>query len=256
MKFKVDLFLEKFLAKSDFDLPTNAQDSVRIIKRLRPKNSKVTFIFVPWQSGKVMQSWIMKQVSGDRDVYSISPKSLLLKDPIQTKNQCLRVCEQSLKEIEEILLYQTYKEVSIIGLSVGTGVAAYVANRVSTKINNMDLVCPGAELSTALWVGSRTRPLRTEYENQGFSLEDIQKLWSQFDLINNLDFVGTTALRVTYSKSDTVIVPGQTEKVIQKLNELRPPKLKVRKNRFKGHYLTMFFTWLNWRTIYRSGEIK
>lgn len=256
MKFKVDILLEKFLAKSDFDLPTNSQDSIRIIKRLRAGNSRVTLIFVPWQSGKVMQSWIIKQVPKSRDVYSISPRSLLLKDPFQTKTQSLKVCEQSLEEVRSIVNSKKYEELDIVGLSIGTGVAAYVANRITTKINNIDLVCPGAELSTALWLGSRTRSLRTKYEDQGFKLEDVQELWSQVDLINNLDFAKKTSIRVSYSKSDTVIVPSQTEKVIEKLKDLKPPKLIIRENRSKGHYLTMFSTWLNWRTIYRSGKIK
>ncbi|MDQ5913551.1 MAG: Peptidase protein [Patescibacteria group bacterium] len=256
MKFRADLFLEKFLAKSDFDLPTNAQDSIRIITRLRAGNSRVTLIFVPWQSGRVMQSWIMKQVPKNRDVYSISPRSLLLKDPIQTKTQSLRVCEQSLEQVRKIVDSKKYEELDIAGLSIGTGVAVYVANRISTKINNIDLVCPGAKLSTALWLGSRTKSLRTKYEDQGFELEDIQRLWSQVDLINNLDFARKTSVRVTYSGADSVIVASQTEKVIEKLKDLKPPKLKIRRNRTKGHYLTMFSTWLNWRTIYRSGKIR
>ncbi len=256
MKLKVDVFLEKFLAKSDFDKPTNAKDSIKVIKRIKLSNTKATLLFVPWQSGDVMQKWIMKQVPKKRDVYSISPRSLLLKDPIETRNQCLRVCEEATKRVQQILSENNYEEFNIVGLSVGTGVAAYVSNRViSIKLKFVDFVCPGAELSTALWLGSRTKNLKDCYEEQGFSLSKIQKEWSKVDLTNNLDFAKSTRLRITYSKSDMVIVPEQSEKVITKLKSSNT-YLKVKTNRFFGHYLTMFWVWLNWRTVYHSGKIK
>ncbi|HRV76137.1 MAG: hypothetical protein H6799_00380 [Candidatus Nomurabacteria bacterium] len=256
MKLKVDIFLEKFLAKSDFDKPTNAKDSIKVIKRIKLNNTKATFLFVPWQSGDVMQRWIMKQVPKSRDTYSISPRSLLLKDPIQTKEQCIRVCEEATKRVQQILNENNYKEINIVGLSVGTGVAAYAANRIkSANLKFVDFVCPGAELSTALWLGSRTQNLKDCYEEQGFSLMQIQKEWSRVDLINNLDFAKSTKLRITYSKSDLVIVPRQSEKVITNLKSSNT-YLKVKTNRYFGHYLTMFWVWLTWRTVYLSGKIK
>ncbi len=258
MKLKTDLLLERFLAKTDFDKSTNSANSknaLSLISRTRPGNQKATFIFAPWQSGEVMQKWIMKQVPKNHDVYSISPKSLLLKDPKQTTKQCKRVCQQALNKV--LSLSKNYSNFNIVGLSVGTGIAAYVANRLDySKLNSIDLVCPGAELSTSLWLSSRTKNLKKSYEEQGFKLSKIQKMWSELDLINNLGFAKRTPLRITYSKSDTVIVPEQTEKVIAKLKSTKTKILKIKKNRFFGHYLTMFWVWLNWRTIYHSGKIK
>jgi hypothetical protein len=142
MQLKTDLLLEKFLAKTDFDNPINSNNTLNLISRTRPNNHHATFILAPWQSGEVMQSWIIKQVPKKYDAYSISPKALLLKDPVATSKQCLEVCEQALEKV--LSLSKKYSSLNIVGLSVGTGIAAYVANRlITTKFNSVDLICPG-----------------------------------------------------------------------------------------------------------------
>lgn len=258
----IDKYLEKRLAKAAFDPePQKDQPAIKALKRgdKTQEPHTITFIFSPWQSGEIMQTWIMKQVPRKSIVYSISPTSLLLKDPIATSEICQRVCEEATAFVQKAIQEDNYvKSVRMIGLSVGTGVAAYVANKLyeEVRITSVDLVCPGAELSTALWHGSRTEDLRTEYEANGYTLSDIQKMWSKVDLINNLDFAKEVTVRVSYSKSDTVIIPEQTKKVIEKLKLLNPGGVRVKENYFLGHYLTMFWVWLNWRTVYRYSFLK
>lgn len=258
----IDKYLEKRLAKTAFDpKPQEGQPAIKALKRGEKSQEPhtITFIFSPWQSGEIMQTWIMKQVPRKSIVYSISPTSLLLNDPVATSEICLRVCEEASTFVQKAVEEDNHvKNIRIIGLSIGTGVAAYVANTLykQLKIASVDLICPGAELSTALWHGSRTANLRSEYEANGYTLTDIQKMWSKVDLINNLDFAREVTVRVSYSKSDTVIIPEQTKKVIEKLKSLNPDGIRVKENYFLGHYLTMFWVWLNWRTVYRYSFLK
>jgi len=258
----IDNYLEKHLAKSAFDSAVkDGEPAIKVIRRGDKTQTPhtITFVFSPWQSGEVMQTWIMKQVPRKSITYSISPTSLLLEDPVATSEVCLRVCEEAVEFVHKAIQNDNYvKSIRIIGLSVGTGVAAYVANKLykRVKITTVDLVCPGAELSTALWHGSRTSSLRSEYESRGFTLEDIQKMWSKVDLINNLNFATEVSVRVSYSKGDRVIIPEQTKKVIERIKSLSPGKVVVKENYFLGHYLTMFWVWLNWRTVYRYSFPK
>lgn len=258
----IDKYLEKRLAKTAFDPQLKeGEPAIKAIRRGDKGQTPhtITFLFSPWQSGEVMQTWIMKQVPRKSIVYSISPTSLLLSDPVATSNLCLRVCEEAFEFTYKTIQEDEHlKSIRIIGLSVGTGVAAYVANKLYKKVTvaSVDLVCPGAELSTALWHGSRTESLRTEYEANGYTLKDLQKMWSKVDLINNLDFASEVTVRLSYSKSDTVIIPEQSRKVIEKLRELNPQSTVIKENYFLGHYLTMFWVWLNWRTVYRYSFLK
>ena len=254
-----DHWFEKRIAKTSFDLPSITNEViVKKMTRKRSDNDCVSILFMPWQAGELIQTWIMKSIPKNRDVISISPESLLLSDALETSKLSLQVCEKALDTVQHELNEKNYKHINIVGLSVGTGIAAFVSNRLYKKYNldYVDLVCPGAELSTSLWHGSRTINLRKKYEDSGHTLEDIQKLLSQVDLINNLDFAKTIPLRISYSASDIVIIPAQTEKVIESLkgNTLLP--ISIHKNKYLGHYLTMFRAWLVWRMKYQPGINK
>ena len=249
-----DHWFEKRLGKTSFDQPTDTDEFiVKKITRKRSNNSSVSIMFMPWQAGELIQTWIMKSVPKNSDVIAITPESLLLSDALETSKLTLKVCERALETVQHELNEKTYQHINVIGLSVGTGVAAFVSNRLYENYNldYVDLVCPGAELSTSLWHSSRTISLRKKYEESGHSLEDVQKLLSQVDLINNLEFAKTIPLRISYSASDIVIIPAQTEKVIESLkgNTLLP--ISIHKNKYLGHYLTMFRAWLVWRMKYQ-----
>jgi hypothetical protein len=255
---KIDPFFERFLAKTSFDKKSSTKSSIKILTRGDiTKLNRATFIFAPWQSSQLIQTWIMKQVPKNRAVFCISPEYLLLEDPKDTASACLKTCKESANFIESVLKDHKVK-FNIIGLSVGTGIAAYSANSIYKKYNidSVDLVAPGASLAGALWLSSRTLALKNKYQESGFKLKDLQALWGSVDLIDNLEFAKEVPVRITYSKADSVIVPEQTEQVIELLKLNKDSSLKIKKNHFLGHYLTMFWVWLNWRTIYRSGGFK
>jgi hypothetical protein len=138
----------------------------------------------------------MKQVPRKSTVCSISPTSLLLKDPVAIGEICIRACEEASSFVQKVI------------------------------------------------------------KEAGYMLEDIQKMWSKVDLINNLDFANEMTVRVSYSKSDTVIIPEQTKKVVEKPKELNPAGIKLKENYFLGHYLTTLWVWLNWRTVYSYSFLK
>lgn len=248
-----DKLIEKRLAKTYFDAPSKAKTPIQVLHRKRKGNKNLTILFMPWQSGPVMQRWIVKQVPKNTDAIAITPRSLLLSDAQETIALCKQVCNEALDCVADYLTQHKYQHINVIGLSVGTGVAAYVTNRLYEKVSIefVDLVCPGAELSTSLWLGSRTANLKKTYEEAGYSLEKVRKMWSEVDLINNLNFADTVPVRISYSLSDTVIVPEQSEEVIKNVARRRANEPRVKRNRFLGHYLTMFWVWLVWRLRYQ-----
>lgn len=59
---KLDAYLEKYLAKFDFDTFSPGKEPIQVIVRQKQPShvSRATFVFAPWQSQEVMQRWILK----------------------------------------------------------------------------------------------------------------------------------------------------------------------------------------------------
>lgn len=156
------------------------------------------------------------------------------------------------------MIRHNFGSVQLVGLSVGTGIAAIVANELyeefSDRLTVVDLICPGAELATSLWHGTRTKNLREHYRSGGYNHQALQALWGKYDLIKNLDFAGQVPVRVTYSRADTVIVPSEAQKVITKIKATEGSNLTVFSNDHQGHYVTMFMCWITWRIKYRLPQ--
>lgn len=131
-----DQWIEKKLGKTSFDVISEKEtSSINIITRHKEHNNSLSIMFMPWQSGELIQNWIIKQVPKSRNIIDLSPKFLLLPDAIETSKLTLKVCDEALEAVQKELRENTFKNINIIGLSVGTGLAAYVANRIYKEFN-------------------------------------------------------------------------------------------------------------------------
>jgi hypothetical protein len=121
-------------------------------------------------------------------------------------------------------------------------------------VDRLDLVSPGSSMASAFWSSKGTKALKKAYLRQGYNLKSLEEVWSPVKIIDLIDRLKDVPTKVTYSKADIIIRPSETKRLIAKLKRTGTPNLKVKKNYFLGHYLTLFWVWATWRIRYRSSE--
>jgi len=182
---------------------------------------------------------------------------MLTLDPKESLHFCTESHQEALSLIKNELDSNNYKYIRVVGLSIGTGLAVLTSInllRGGYSVDRLDLVSPGSSMASAFWSSKGTIALKKAYLQQGYNLKSLEKAWKSVKIIDSVDKLKDIPTKVTYSRADIIIRPSETKRLIAKLKRVGTPNLKVKKNYFLGHYLTLFWVWATWRIKYRSSE--
>ena len=110
-----------------------------------------------------------------------------------------------------------YREVSVLGMSLGSWVAGVVAAH-DTAVSKASLFLTAGSLADMVWTGRATRSIRESLEPE-LSLADLRKAWSPLNLENYTHLLARPdlELHVVLAKRDKVVLPALSEKFMQKL---------------------------------------
>lgn len=110
-----------------------------------------------------------------------------------------------------------YREVSVLGMSLGSWVAGLIAAH-DAAVSKASLFLTAGSLADMVWTGRATRSIRNSLEPE-ISLTDLRRAWGPLNVENfaNLFARPDLEIQVVLAKRDKVVLPELSEKFTQKL---------------------------------------
>ncbi|MGO4569464.1 alpha/beta fold hydrolase [Rhizobium sp. 2YAF20] len=129
---------------------------------------------------------------------------------------------------------QGYREISVLGMSLGSWVAGLVAAHDST-VSKASLFLTAGSLADMVWTGRATLSIRESLEPV-IDLTDLRRAWGPLNLENYTHNLARTdlELHVVLAKRDKVVLPEISQRFMQRLKAVgaRPNILELN----CGHY--------------------
>ena len=127
-----------------------------------------------------------------------------------------------------------YREISVLGMSLGSWVAAIVAAH-DLAVSKASLFLTAGSLADMVWTGRATRSIRDGLEPE-IELTDLRRAWGPLNLENYVHSLARPDLdlQVVLAKRDKVVLPELSERFMQRLKDAgaRPNILELN----CGHY--------------------
>ncbi|MDH0369705.1 alpha/beta fold hydrolase [Brucella anthropi] len=129
---------------------------------------------------------------------------------------------------------QGYREISVLGMSLGSWVAGLVAAH-DTNVKKASLFLTAGSLAEMVWTGRATRAIRESFEPT-IDLSHLQKAWASLDLGNYAYSLARPDLdiQIVLARRDNVVLPELSIALLESLNKAgaRPDVLQLN----CGHY--------------------
>ncbi|KAA3445808.1 dienelactone hydrolase-related enzyme [Mesorhizobium sp. SARCC-RB16n] len=127
-----------------------------------------------------------------------------------------------------------YREISVLGMSLGSWVAGLIAAR-DNAVSKASLFLTAGSLADMVWTGRATRSIRDSLEAE-IELTDLRRAWGPLNLENYAHCLARPDLdlHVVLAKRDKVVLPALSERFMQRLKDAgaRPTVLELN----CGHY--------------------
>ena len=127
-----------------------------------------------------------------------------------------------------------YREISVLGMSLGSWVAGLLA-AYDSAVSKASLFLTAGSLADMVWTGRATRVIRASLEPE-IELTDLRRAWGPLNLENYARSLARPDLdlHVVLAKRDKVVLPELSESFMQKLKDAgaRPNILELN----CGHY--------------------
>jgi dienelactone hydrolase len=152
---------------------------------------------------------------------------------------------------------ESYRDISVLGMSLGSWIAGLVAAHDSV-VSKASLFLTAGSLADMVWTGRATRAIRDSLE-PGIDLTDLRRAWGPLNLENYAHRLARPdlILHVVLAKRDKVVLPVLSANFMQKLKEAgaKPNILELN----CGHYsLAMppyiFLAGLSLKRLLRRGR--
>ncbi|RWE21471.1 MAG: dienelactone hydrolase-related enzyme [Mesorhizobium sp.] len=127
-----------------------------------------------------------------------------------------------------------YREISVLGMSLGSWVAGLIAAR-DPAVSKASLFLTAGSLADMVWTGRATRSIRDSLEPE-VELTDLRRAWGPLNLENYANNLARPDLdlHIVLAKRDKVVLPALSERFMLRLEDAgaRPTILELS----CGHY--------------------
>jgi dienelactone hydrolase len=129
---------------------------------------------------------------------------------------------------------QGYREISVLGMSLGSWVAGLIAAH-DLAVSKASLFLTAGSLADIVWTGRATRSIRDSLE-PAIGLTDLRRVWGPLNMENYANRLARPDLdlHVVLAKRDTVVLPELSERFMQRLKDTGAKPNILRLN--CGHY--------------------
>ena len=185
------------------------------LKLANPKGEILTILFPPWHgAGKPFKILEHRLAQGGSATLSVNLHNQILSADINEVVQSFySIQAQIITEIDKLQKKYKYREVHMIGLSIGTLSMSLVA-RAYPKVSQVTFVVGASRLAPCVWYGIRTQKIRKQVEANGFSLAKLELEWSDLAPALSAPILRGKLVQIYVSNSDKIIPTAyQTELV-------------------------------------------
>jgi pimeloyl-ACP methyl ester carboxylesterase len=214
-----------------------------------PGSSVLCVLIPPWKATADYYKLVRTRIyeAGHSCLEFKIASSLLSHDYEYTRNAFNKVANDVRSDIEKMVGQYGFKEVQVIGVSIGCVEATMIANH-NPYVTKLVLVAPGNGLAEPMWYGLKTKNVRRLYEQQGITLSFLKEAWQGLAPANNFDGLTGKEIDIYISKAD-INIPYRFGKELADQMIAHGLNPRVYENRYLGHYLTVVKYLL-------KGEIK
>ncbi|WP_068117853.1 alpha/beta hydrolase family protein [Tropicimonas marinistellae] len=112
-----------------------------------------------------------------------------------------------------------YKEISVLGMSLGSWVAGLVAAH-DPSVSKAALLLTGGSLADMVWTGRATRSIRDSLAPE-IDLETLRRAWAPLNLENYVHRLARTdfEIQMVLAKRDKVVLPENSQSLVRKLQD-------------------------------------
>lgn len=131
--------------------------------------------------------------------------------------QSVRQCVWDGRKLIRWLKSEGYRDVSVLGMSLGSWAAGLIAAH-DTTVSKASLFLTAGSLADMVWTGRATRSIRDSLEPE-ISLTDLRRAWGPVNVENYAHLLARRdlELHIVLAKRDTVVLPALSETFMQKL---------------------------------------
>jgi dienelactone hydrolase len=129
---------------------------------------------------------------------------------------------------------QGYREISVLGMSLGSWVAGLIAAH-DLAVSKASLFLTAGSLADMVWTGRATRSIRDSLEPM-IGLTDLRRVWGPLNMENYAHRLARADLdlHVVLAKRDKVVLPELSDRFVQRLKDAGAKPNILRLN--CGHY--------------------
>jgi dienelactone hydrolase len=144
-----------------------------------------------------------------------------------------------------------YREIAVLGMSLGSWVAALVAAH-DLAVSKASLFLTAGSSADMVWTGRATRSIRDTLEPE-IELTDLRRAWAPLNLENYVHSLARPdlALHVVLAKRDRVVLPELSQRLMQRLKDAdAQPKILVKLwSLFACHSALHFVGWFELEAV-------
>lgn len=149
----------------------------------------------------------------------------------------IQAIRQAVRDGQRLITWlksQGYREISVLGMSLGSWVAGLVAAH-DTNVSKVSLFLTAGSLADMVWTGRATRSIRESLEPE-ICLDDLRAAWAPLNLENYANSLARPDLdiQIVLAKRDKVVLPEVSIALLESLNNagITPDVLQLN----CGHY--------------------
>ncbi|MEJ0072956.1 MAG: hypothetical protein WDN27_02625 [Candidatus Saccharibacteria bacterium] len=220
-----------------YDADFDPQQSVtKALYEEVPDAHELSVIIPPWHANE----WLLKRIAGQQRKLGRSTLMYLFDDNILSSDaeRTLTSFVVIAGRIETDLHDKKAEAVHWFATSLGTSVLMHTLGSKKLLATTIDFVVPGGDLAKSLWTGLRTRPLREQFEAQGITLSQLQKLWIPLAPTVQAAKIHDTDITMSISLADQIIRPDTAFEFANALRE-SGNRVTIHTNSHLGHYGTI-----------------
>ncbi|MFG6584865.1 alpha/beta hydrolase family protein [Sulfitobacter sp. 1A12779] len=149
---------------------------------------------------------------------------------------------------------QGYKEISVLGMSLGSWVAGLIAAN-DTTVSKAALFLTAGSLADMVWTGRATQTISASLQPT-IELSDLRRAWAPINLVNHVHRLARDSLElhVVLAKRDKVVRPELSKSLIHGLNNVgaKPSLLELN----CGHYSLSIPPYIIWAGLSVARSLK
>jgi hypothetical protein len=168
-------------ARDTFSPNYSPSEAITDVRLDNPHAENLAVIFPPWHGGgNVIQKLSQRLKTNRWAVLTFEFHDQILEPDVdrvpKSYDSIRRYASADIKSVQH---EYGYDKTRLIGISLGTLAMSVVAE--TAEFSSADFVIPCSRLAPAMWEGARTQGIRSDFESQGFSKEELAESWRKLE---------------------------------------------------------------------------